>query len=244
MATLNCRNAVDRWPKRSKLVVDQLVELNPHVIGLQELRHFLPSQAKWIARQVGVRTGRAHWLHTTYKTGVLWFWEGIGILSRLPIVERDHLRLAGENRVATFGRVRLPGGGVLDVYNTHLAENGPEVRKAQVEAILEWMGRRPDIPQILLGDFNATPGSLSIQRACRTLRSACAAANGAEPARTVPTPLRRAADPSWGAVMDYILVSEAVEVLDATLAFDKPAPDDPRLYPSDHFGLAATVAIR
>ncbi len=241
---MNCRNAVDGWPKRARLLVDQLVELAPDVIGLQELRHFFPSQAKWIAGQVGLRTGEAHWLHTTYKSGLWWLWEGIGILSRLPIVERDDLLLAGDNRVANFARLRLADGRLLDVYNTHLAREGADVRKAQVQTILQWMGRRPGTPQVLVGDFNATPSAQSIRLACQSLCSAFMAANGAEPARTVPTPLRRVADPSWGVVLDYIFVNDAVDVHEAKVTFDKPAADDPRLYPSDHFGLVASITIR
>lgn len=241
---MNCRNAVDHWPERAWLLIDQLVELAPDVIGLQELRHFFPSQAKWIAREVGVRTGAAHWLHLTYKSGLWWFWEGIGILSRLPILERDHLRLVGENRVANFARLRLPVGGVVDVYNTHLATDGADVKRAQLQATLEWMARRPGTPQVFVGDFNASPNSACIRCATQTLRSACAVVNGAEPARTVPTPLRRVADPSRGVVLDYIFVNDAVEVHDAGVTFDKPAPDNPHLYASDHFGLAATISIR
>lgn len=244
VATLNCRNAVDRWPKRARLLIEQLVELEPDVIGLQELRHFFPSQAKWIAREVGSRTARAHWLHTTYKSGLWWFWEGIGILSRLPILERGGLRLTGQNRVANYTRLRLPDGAVLDVYNTHLATGGKELKKAQVQAVLQWMARRPGTPQVLVGDFNAAPSSPSIAYACQTLRSACVLANGAEPARTVPTPLRRTADPSWGVVMDYIFVNGAVDVHEARVTFDRPAADDPSLYASDHFGLAATISVR
>jgi endonuclease/exonuclease/phosphatase family metal-dependent hydrolase len=237
VATLNCRNVVDRWRKRAPLLIGQLVDLNPDVIGLQELRHF-PSQAGLIANKVGVGTAHAHWLHMTYKTGWMWFWEGIGILSRLPIVERDGLRLSGQNRVANFVRLRLPGGGVLDVYNTHLATGGRELKKAQVETILQWMAGRPGTPQVLVGDFNASPTSPTLQRAYQSLRSAYSVANGAEPARTVPTPLRRDADASSGVVMDYILVN------DARVTFDKASPDDPSVYASDHFGLAATISVR
>ena len=244
VATLNCRNAVDGWPKRRRLLMDQLIELNPHVIGLQELRHFLPAQASWIAREVGRRTGQAYWLHDTYKTGLWWLWEGIAILSQLPILERDSLGLDGDNRVANFARLRLPAGGLLDVYNTHLAARGAEVRRAQVEAILAWMTRRPGTAQILLGDFNAAPSAASIRFACQTLRSAYAEANGSEPERTVPTPLRRVADWSRGVVLDYIFVNDAVEVRDARVTFDRPAAGDVRLYASDHFGLAATVSVR
>ena len=243
VATLNCRNAVDNWPKRARLLTDQLARLAPDVIGLQELRHFLPPQAARIAREVGRRTGDAHWLHTAYKTGLWWLWEGIGILTRLPIVERSNLRLAGDHRVATFARLRLPGGGVLDAYNIHLG-GGPDVRRSQAEAVLRWMATRPGTAQVLVGDFNATPRSATMRSTLERLRSAYAAVHGQEPPRTVPTPLRRHGDPARGAVLDYILVNDRIDVHDASVTFDEPATDDPRLYASDHFGLAATISVR
>jgi endonuclease/exonuclease/phosphatase family metal-dependent hydrolase len=243
VATLNCRNTADRWRERSSLLIDQLVELAPDVIGLQELRHF-PSQAGWIAREAGSRARVPLWLHTTYKSGLLWFWEGIAILSRLPIVERDARKLPGDHRVANLARLRLPDGGVLDFYNTHLAARGAEVREAQVNVLLDWMATRPGTPQVLVGDFNDTPDSTSIGVVRRSLRSAYAAVHGEEPPRTGPTPLRPSGDPSQGKVLDYIFVNDRVEVHDGWLAFDRPGVGDPTLYPSDHFGLAATLTLR
>jgi endonuclease/exonuclease/phosphatase family metal-dependent hydrolase len=242
VATLNCRNTADNWRKRSRLLIDQLVELDPDVIGLQELRHF-PSQGGWIAREAGWRARQPLWLYPAYKTGLWWFWEGIAILTRFPILERETLKLAGQNRVANFTRVRLPAGGVLDFYNTHLTSAGAETKKAQAKAILEWMASRPGTPQVLVGDFNAAPSSPAIRFVLESLRSAHAVAYGTEPPRTVPTPLRRTADPSHGVVMDYILVNDRVAVQDAWLTFDRPAPGDPQLYPSDHFGVAATLTV-
>jgi endonuclease/exonuclease/phosphatase family metal-dependent hydrolase len=45
-------------------------------------------------------------------------------------------------------------------------------------------------------------------------------------------------------VLDYIFVNDRVEVHDGWLAFDRPGVGDPTLYPSDHFGLAATLTLR
>lgn len=243
IATLNCRNATDQWRRRRGLLLDQLVALRTDVIGLQELRHFIPAQGRWIAERVGTRTTTAHWLHTTYKTGLWWWWEGIGILTRLPVVERSWLEL-GSTRVANVTRLELPDGGVLDFYNTHLASRGAGVRTAQAARILEWMATRPGPPQVLAGDFNAAPTARSIGLVRERLQSAYALANGAEPAKTVPTPLRRR---GMGAgresVLDYLFVNDRVRVLEARLAFDACDPGDPHLYPSDHFGLVATVSI-
>ena len=241
IATLNCRNTTDRWSERAPLLVDQLVELRPDVIGLQEVRHF-PSQAAWIARDVGVRTQAAHWLHTTYKTGHLWFWEGIAILTRLPILERGSLTLEGDNRVANCVRVQLPGGGALDFYNTHLGASRA-AHRAQAQRVLDWMASRAGVPQVLVGDFNVTPRNPIYQLVSESLRSAYATVHGEEPERTVPTPLRRPGPvASRGLTLDYLFVSPGVHVESAWLTFDRSAPGDPHLYASDHYGLAADIS--
>ena len=229
VATLNVRHTADRWRARAPLLVDQLVALGPDVIGLQEVRR-LPSQARWIARKAewptaGVRTG--------YKTGIKWLWEGIAGLSRLPVTDHVRLRLGGDARVAQRVTVSLPGGRVLDVYNTHLADGDEATRTAQARRLLAWMDERPDVPQVLVGDLNSRPGSAPVGVLTGRLRSAYALVHGSEPPRTVP----------GGAVLDYILVNDLVEVLDAWVTFDRPSPDDPGLLASDHFGVAARLRV-
>jgi endonuclease/exonuclease/phosphatase family metal-dependent hydrolase len=75
------------------------------------------------------------------------------------------------------------------------------------------------------------------------MRSAHLAVHGCEPTRTAPTPLRRKYA-GTGAVLDYIFVSESLEVHDARIAFDQPDPSDEHLCASDHFGLTADVSLR
>ena len=43
--------------------------------------------------------------------------------------------------------------------------------------------------------------------------------------------------------LDYIWLRGAAAVDDCRLVFDRPAVDDPTLYPSDHLGLAAHLRI-
>lgn len=247
IATLNARNTADGWRRRGRreLLLRQLLELEPDVIGLQELRS-IPDQAAWIDREVERRTaGRVGYQrYRTYKTGLWGFWEGIGLLSRLPVAERASLGLGGQYRVAQRVKVALPGGGVLEVYNAHLDSKEEAVRTAQARRILEWMeGSPPSTPQVLLGDLNARPGSTTVELLSARLRSAHVAVHGSEPAKTVPTPLRRGAT-GPGSVLDFIFVSGHLEVHDARLAFDQVDPADEHLAASDHYGLVATVALK
>jgi len=244
IATLNVRNTADRWFERRHLLVRQLVDLAPEVIGVQELR-MLPNQARWIVREAERQSqGRLRYCgQRRGKTGLPGIWEGIGVLAAVPVVATAWLDLGADARVAQRVTVRMPEGGVLDVYNTHLGQPGEALRSAQARRILDWMDRRPPLPAVLIGDLNARPGSPTIELLSRTLRSAHLVAHGHEPDRTAPTPLRRRYT-GEGSVLDYVFVNDLIEVQDARIAFDQCDPCDPTLVASDHYGLSVTVAPR
>jgi endonuclease/exonuclease/phosphatase family metal-dependent hydrolase len=243
VGTLNLRNTADRWRQRRGLLVRQLVALDLDVLGVQELR-MVPDQAAWIVGEVARQSGGRlrYRAYRRAKTGARGAWEGIGVLSRLPVMATAALPLGAQGRVAQRATVRRPDGGVLDVYNAHLGLGGEALRADQAGRILDWMDTRPPVPGVLLGDLNARPGSSTIELLSSRLRSAHVAVHGREPARTVPTPLRRG-QVGHGSVLDYVFVNPLVEVVDARLAFDEVDPSDPTLAASDHYGLAVTLAI-
>lgn len=248
IGTLNLRNTADRWPERYPLLVEQLSELSPDIIGFQELRR--PSlQGRRIER--GANTGAAdregsYHLYRKWKTGIRWLWEGLAILTELPVVAHERLDLGGGNRIAQRVRVQLGDAQVLDFYNTHLhhATDDHDLRQQQAERILEWMRAHAGVPRVLVGDFNALPDDPAIQTILGAggMRSAFVAVHGEGPAATVPTPLGRHRDDEEK-VIDYIFVNEQVEVHDAWITFDRTPDGDDRLSASDHFGLAATISV-
>jgi endonuclease/exonuclease/phosphatase family metal-dependent hydrolase len=183
VGTLNLRCTWDRWDERAPLLIDQMVELRPDVIGLQEVR--VPAhQARWIVEQVNARLELGEPRYDFYqrnKTGVLGIREGIAIMSRLPFVERDWLDLWGGSRVAQRARLRAGDGATFDFYNTHLhheRDAGP-MRADQASRIVEWMGRHEGaVGQVLVGDFNDLPDSPPIALVKERMRSAHAIAHG------------------------------------------------------------------
>ena len=240
MATLNLRNTADRWPDRRGLLVRQLVAVAPDVIAVQELR-IVPDQARWITAEVA-RASAGRLRYRSYrrpKTGVAGLWEGIGVLSRVPVVSTAWLDLGTDRRVAQRVTVRGPGATTLDVYNTHLGLGGEALRSGQARRLLDWMDGRRRAPAVLMGDLNARPGSPTIDLLSARVRSAHLAVHGSEPPRTVPTPLR-AGGAGAGSVLDYVFVNDLVEVVDARVAFDEV---EGPLCASDHYGLLADLTL-
>ena len=199
----------------------------------------VPDQARWITAEVA-RASAGRLRYRSYrrpKTGVAGPWEGIGVLSRLPVVSTAWLDLRADRRVAQRVTVRT-GASDLDVYNTHFGLGGEVLRSGQAQRLLDWMDGRRRGPAVLMGDLNARPGSPTIELLSGRLRSAHLAVHGCEPPRTVPTPLRAGA--GAGSVLDYVLVNDLVEVTGARLAFDEL---DGLLCASDHYGLVADVRL-
>jgi endonuclease/exonuclease/phosphatase family metal-dependent hydrolase len=155
----------------------------------------------------------------------------------------------GLQRAAHRGLVALPGGGRVLVLVTHLHHLVPDAaeRDTQAAALLDWLAdAQAADATIAMGDFNADPDEPTHARMLAAgFRSAYAEANGAEPAVTWPSGLQAPAMDTDGDpdCLDYIWVRGAVRVVDARLAFDRPDPEDPTLYPSDHLGISAHLEI-
>jgi endonuclease/exonuclease/phosphatase family metal-dependent hydrolase len=145
--------------------------------------------------------------------------------------------------------VDLPAGSTVLVAVTHLHHVPADkaARDEQAAALVEWLEAAPAADAtIAMGDFNASPDEPTHERMRGAgFRSAFVQANGAEPAVTWPSGLQAPAMDTDGDArcLDYIWVRGSASVTDARLVFDRPHPEDPTLYPSDHFGIAATLEV-
>ena len=243
VATLNIRNLADRWPERLTLLLADMAALQPDVIGLQEVVYAMQQD-----RVIG-SAGEAHYTAARAWAGRPEY--GNSLLVKTPLVALSHDRLdLGRDRSALLTSMALPDAAAVRIVVTHLHALVPDegVRDEQTATLLDVLGR--DVaasgPTIVMGDFNADPAEPAYARMIDAgFRSAFAEANGAEPAVTWPSGLQGPAIDTDGdpACIDYIWIRGAIAVTDARLVFDRPDPDDPGLYPSDHFGIAAHLEI-
>jgi endonuclease/exonuclease/phosphatase family metal-dependent hydrolase len=226
VATLNLRGVHDRWWRREPLVVRDLARLRPEVICLQEAATWC-LQARWLAWRITRASGLHYRVRQARKGGWEGLAEGIATLSRLPLERPERLDLGG-NRVAVRVDVRA-GEGRLAVINTHLEHRNEasETRRLQLDRLGRW-GETPG-PQIIVGDLNDVPGSPALAGVQAKFRPA----HSAKPGLLGTWPSR---DPRK--VIDYILVGEGVEVLEAGEFADRPAGG---VWPSDHLGLWAKL---
>lgn len=177
LVTLNLWGTEPPLAHRLDLAARQLAALAPDVVGLQEVRP-LPAAlgserttAHWLAARLGghvLYVPSVRWDDGAFGPGTVGGEEGLALVSRWPIVDRRALRLPfarpTERRLLLSARVATPVGPIW-VHTTHLhyrLDDGA-ARAAQVLAIddaIRACGRgNDDPPQLLCGDFNATPGS-------------------------------------------------------------------------------------
>lgn len=234
--TFNIWHDAGNWPARQPLLVNALREANADVIALQEVledaRKNLPNQADTLARALGGYS--VHFTSTTPEGEPRRY--GNAILSRLPVLEEASKKLEPLNDHRTAVRVRVNAAGQpIDVVNTHLAwkaDQGP-VRAVQVADLMSWLPQ-DGVPLVLMGDFNAelTDSGLGLLNEPRF-------EVGRLPA-SVSTTLNTAKGHA-ARVIDHIFFERRrFTVADARRIGDQSQNGE---YPSDHFGVAATLHL-
>ncbi len=176
--TLNFWGVESPLDRRIELAVRQLRALAADVVCMQEVRPMDGvsgrTNAEVIAEQLGMH---AHYAKASeWKAGDGGMpkagQEGLAIISRAPLEDARTLALPGsrtpDTRMLLSGRVATDGGPIW-VHTTHLnyrLDDGV-AREKQVLAIddaVRGFGRdNTSAPQILCGDFNATPDSDEIR---------------------------------------------------------------------------------
>lgn len=252
VATLNIFNRMGEWGHRAPLVVDQLEELLPDVIGLQEVDMVL-DQGMWISKQVNTRLpGVPHYrIKHAVNPGQRASFHGIATISRIGFEEHEIVDLMTHERNAQRFVFNC-GDQPFFFVNTHLhwPPAAKRDRVEQLEWLLAYLNRdQRRLPTVILGDFNAyaeqEDGSgpeEAVTLMKSRYRSAVEVAQGAEPEKTWTTPVNTY-DPSPHGTLDYIFVSPEWKVVDAGLAFDRPSATDHNMFPSDHLGLFATLEL-
>jgi endonuclease/exonuclease/phosphatase family metal-dependent hydrolase len=237
LVTFNIWHNQGDWAARLPLLVEAIRAEDPDVIGLQEVLEDaavgLPNQAQTIADALGGYS--VHFVSTDPDDTPRRY--GNAILSRVPVTDVDSRKLQPLDDYRTALRVRLAlGRRSVDVINTHLAwqADAAAVRARQI-ADLVAMLPQDGTPLIVMGDFNAVQEDAGLA-ALTGPRFFSALPRGA--AQTTLNPARGHPD----RVIDHIFAeAEGFAAVRAAVIGSSPVNGE---YPSDHFGVAATVSVR
>lgn len=254
--TVNLRHDANDWKRRFPLIADEIVRLDPDVIGIQEIE-MADDQADYLNDLIARRGHAKYQIHQRRKPGVRGFFtgEGVGIMSRWSITEKTHEDLP-EMRTAVRTRVKHPSGKFIDLANTHLhaggGAEGDGIRTEQAKQVVTLVDRDDDCwPTFITGDMNAGETSEALGRfrnagfvdSFKKVHGANTPNIGntstvvlAEGAFT-QNPKRR---------IDFVLGRSAgartLRPVESVVAFKNH--DSKGMYPSDHFGVMTTYEVK
>lgn len=166
--------------ERMRAIADELVRLDPDVVGLQEAfikrdRDLLwarlgKSRLRYEVRFPGALVGNGLWILSAYPIEESWFHRYSHSNPWYSISEGDYWAGKGVG----LARLALPGGDLIDIYNTHAqaGRGNPDnelVRDGQMKELAQFVrsSRTPDAPAVILGDFNTRPGAPDYERVVR-----------------------------------------------------------------------------
>ena len=240
VATLNLEQDHKRWDARRDLIHAELDRLKPDIMALNEV--CIPRQSARGLRGAATALKGYNLVQQTRVNGLSKV-EGEALLTRFEIIETGNFDYQTKDIVALVARV-LVAGTALDIYVTHLfmSRGDDALRLFQVQQLLGWIDTRDDVAaSVVCGDFNATLDA----------PSAALMATRFRPTQTQPTAFTPLTDRD-GSVshpdrqrmdrcIDYIWVAGAIRIADSGVCFNRPSPQDPSLWPSDHIGVWADL---
>ncbi len=171
--TYNIWNYNEPWPQRRRMIVENILETDPDIVGLQELRddRNFNSLGHHQAKQIADRTGLDYqfqpamvYSRTPRKV------EGVGILSRYPIESTAYLELTRDpqdekdvhQRIVFNGTLNLPAGD-LHFFVTHFSLS-PKMRPRNAVELLRFLSSfNSHLPKLVVGDFNCVPQDTPIR---------------------------------------------------------------------------------
>lgn len=234
VATFNIWHDQGDWPARLPLVEATLRAANADVIGLQEILQdgdALPNQAQTLADRLGMQM-----VFSSVDDADRPRRYGNALLSRLPILDHDWVKLEplDDYRTAQRIRCRMDDGRIVDFANTHFhhTPEGGAIRARQIAHLLEWL---PDDggPLILTGDLNAPLDNPEMEPLRARFSEALRAVHPDQADRTT----LNTALGHRSVQIDHILYDAgAFRPVEAAILGDQPVGE---VWPSDHFAKVA-----
>jgi len=249
--SLNIWNYNAPWPRRRELIIEVVRAADPDVVAFQEIRgdpdrDERDAEGRRLNQAQQIAARLPEYPHLIFQPAMHYpndVWEGLAILSRIPIAEHGWVSLTRDpddprdrhQRIVLHARFDLQDNS-LYLFNTHLSLS-QAARLRTVPAVLAYMDRFRG-PRLLVGDLNEHPDQAPMEILRRAgWTDVWAALHPDKPGYTSRS------DEPWQRI-DYAWASpELVPYLEAIeLVADRPDQDG--VFPSDHIGLVVTVKMR
>jgi endonuclease/exonuclease/phosphatase family metal-dependent hydrolase len=173
--TFNLRNFTDdHWKERLPLICNNIIEYGAEILAFQEVRGYIdPSKGKDMARQVQeyLLDKGSPYPYLVEQEAMVYesqgVWEGLAILSTLPISDWGYEKLDLGSGPDSNKRIMLwarfdPDDGPLYVSNNHFSYDRDQALGNAQQVISYLKDIKFKYPGLLVGDLNATPNDPAI----------------------------------------------------------------------------------
>ena len=153
---------------RIKEIIKKLININPDIIGIQEINETLTNtstnQAKIIADSLSSHFGIKYNYFYSF-THLSWdnqFKEFVGIITKYPVLNSGYKSLPQGTfpRKVVWNYIETPIGKI-NFFSTHLSFSTELARNQQADVIIPYIAEQESnfegVASILVGDFNSTP---------------------------------------------------------------------------------------
>lgn len=231
-------------PERVTRLLEVIRDADADVIALQEV-------APWFFERLRKEPWVAKEYRGTSAYGRPLVPKGLYILSRVPLKQVAHGALPGRQGRMVLAAYLKVNGRRLAVVNVHLESplGAAATRAKQLDKVFPYLVKSPDA--VLLGDFNFGDGAQpETSRLDRSYGDPWRELHPGEPGFTwniEKNGLARRGSfrGETSRRLDRILVRSAVwRAKDIRIIGDEGIGEDGKLFPSDHFGLVATLVCK
>jgi len=160
---------------RLEEIIKKLKDINPDIIGLQEINETLSdvttNQAKIIADSLSQYFGITYNYYYSF-THLSWnnqYREYVGIITKYPVIDKGYKSLPQGTfpRKVVWDYIDTPIGKI-NFFSTHLSYSNESYRNQQVDSIIPYITEQENnndgVASILVGDFNAIPTDTPIKK--------------------------------------------------------------------------------
>lgn len=232
------------WFYRAKLIANSIDEVQPDIIGFQEvtwlhygyLKNVMPGYASTITyRDDFILSEGCPIFYRTDKFEMID--QGSFWLSETPeVMSKDWGSACYRVCTYTILKQKVTNKSFV-VFNTHLDHVSDEARIKGINVVLDKIAQFDNLPALLMGDFNATPSSQTLAAVAPHFDDAQVVAPVTDDSCTYQ---------AWGEKLDsvridYIVASkDKMEILQYSVC--KTLYND--VYPSDHFAIYIKTRIK
>ena len=232
------------WPYRAPLVKQTIADVQPDLIGFQEVT---PSHEKYLTTRLAGYGFFSAYRQKVIKEGMLIAYrkdrftlqsQGYFWLSETPEKQSKDWGTSSYRIAAYVTLTDTRTGETLTVIDTHLDNSSAEARAKGMEVIIEQMAERSAGKIILMGDMNDNEG---------TPMFVTATTNGLKDGRNSSPHVYDGPGATWQDYgnnlndqrIDFFFVSESITVNDY-FVYDKTFDG---VYPSDHFPIVLRIEL-